>query len=70
MSSFPKTDSESFLKKDLEHERILYNSMNYQLTGNPENFKIIFILLSTKIKSSIKHNPKVTVSVLCMFLAK
>ena len=50
--------------------------LNYQLTGHPENLKIKLYYFQERLnipsnqEFGSKHNPKVTVSVSYMFLAK
>ena len=70
MHSFPKTGTESCLKRNLEFENKLYNftELSVDRTSRESQNQTIFFL--REITSSIKHNSEVTVRFLYKFLAK
>ena len=68
--SFPKIGEESCLEKNREYENLLYNSTELSVDCTFRKFQNQAILFLRKAKSSISHNPEVTVPVSYMFLAK
>ena len=59
MHSVPKTGTESYLKRNLEYENILYNSTELSVDWTSRRFQNQTILFSRKINSSMEHNPEV-----------
>ena len=52
MHSFPKTDAESCLERNLEYESILYNSTKLSVDWTSREFQNQTMLCSRKIESS------------------
>ena len=70
MHSFPNTGAQTYSKKNLKYESILYNSTELMINGTSIEFQNQTKLFPRNIKSSMQHNPEVTVSVSYMILAK
>ena len=58
------------ITKNLKYESISYNSTELLIDGTSREFQNQTKLFSRNIKSSVQHNPEVTVSVSYMILAK
>ena len=63
MHSFPKTGAGSCQKRKIEYLSALYNPREQPVDWTSREFQHHTILFSRNIKSSIQHNPEVTVPV-------
>ena len=61
--SFPKIGEESCLEKNREYENLSYNSTELSVDCTSRKFQNQAILFLRKTKSSISHNPEVTVPI-------
>ena len=67
---FSKNWCRKLFRKNLEYENILYNSTELPVDWTCTESQIQTILLPRNIKSSVSHNPEVTVSVSYTLLVK